>query len=78
MDNLFLRVLRARPEISPDLYLSLFGIKNPHRLIRFMSDQGTLADCASVALSLPAWPFLAEIPNFMAGRAYKIVGGRSE
>jgi lycopene beta-cyclase len=77
MDNLFLRVLRARPEISPDLYLSLFGIKNPHRLIRFMSDQATLADCASVALSLPAWPFLAEIPNFMAGRAYKIAGGRS-
>jgi lycopene beta-cyclase len=77
MDNLFLRVLRARPEISPDLYLSLFGIKNPHRLIRFMSDQATLADCASVALSLPAWPFLAEIPNCMAGRAYKIAGGRS-
>ena len=77
MDNLFLRVLRARPEISPDLYLSLFGIKNPHRLIRFMSDQGTLADCASVALSLPAWPFLTEIPNCMAGRAYKIAGGRS-
>ena len=77
MDNLFLRVLRARPEISPDLYLSLFGIKNPNRLIRFMSDQATLADCASVALSLPAWPFLAEIPNCMAGRAYKIAESSS-
>lgn len=77
MDNLFLRVLRARPEISPDLYLSLFGVKNPHRLIRFMSDQATLVDCASIALSLPAWPFLAEITNSMAGRAFKTVGGQS-
>ncbi len=77
MDHLFLRVLRARPEISPDLYLSLFGIKNPHRLIRFMSDQATLADCASVAFSLPAWPFLAEIPDFIVRRTYKRAGGKS-
>jgi lycopene beta-cyclase len=77
MDNLFLRVLRARPEKSPNLYLSLFEIPNPHRLIRFMSDQATLADCTSVALSLPAWPFLAEIPNLILQRKYKIAGGRS-
>jgi lycopene beta-cyclase len=77
MDNLFLRVLRSRPELSPNLYLSLFGVKNPHSLIRFMSDQSTLADCASVALSLPAWPFIAEIPNFLLGRSYKIAGGLS-
>ncbi len=77
MDHLFLRVLRARPENSADLYLSLFGIPNPHRLIRFMSDQATPADCASVAFSLPTWPFLAEIPNFISRRKYKIAGGRS-
>lgn len=77
MDHLFLRVLRARPEISPELYLSLFGIKNPHRLIRFMSDRASLADCASVAASLPAWPFLAEIPDFIARRPYKKLGGQS-
>lgn len=77
MDDLFLRVLRARPEIAPDLYLSLFKMKNPYRLIRFMSDQATLADSASVAFSLPAWPFLAEIPDFMAGRAHKRPRGQS-
>jgi lycopene beta-cyclase len=77
MDHLFLRVLRARPENSADLYLSLFGIPNPHRLIRFMSDQATPADCASVAFSLPTWPFLAEIPNFISRRKYKNAGGRS-
>lgn len=75
MDDLFLRVLRARPELSPHLYLSLFEIKNGPGLIRFMSDKPSLADCASIALSLPAWPFLAEIPDFMLGRSCKNSGG---
>ena len=77
MDKLFLRVLRARPELSPSLYLSLFGVKTTHGLIRFMSDQATPVDCASVVFSLPAWPFLAEIPNFISRRKYKTAGGRS-
>ena len=77
MDKLFLRVLRARPELSPSLYLSLFGVKTTHGLIRFMSDQATPVYCALVVFSLPAWPFLAEIPNFISRRKYKTAGGRS-
>lgn len=77
MDGLFLRVLRARPEIAPDLFLALFAMKNPAGVTRFMSDCATLADCAAIILALPALPFLREIPAGFAGRPSTISGGRS-
>lgn len=77
MDWLFLRVLRARPEIAPDLFLALFAMKNPARVIRFMSDCAKLSDCAAIILALPAWPFLREIPSGLTARIVAPVGGRS-
>ena len=77
MDGLFLRVLRARPELAPDLFLALFAMRNPARIVRFMSDCATFSDCATIALALPAWPFLREIPGGLAGRALAPAGGRS-
>ncbi len=77
MDTLFLRVLHARPEIASDLFLALFAMKNPGRIVRFMSDCATFADCVAIALALPAWPFLREIPGGLAARPLAPAGGRS-
>jgi len=67
MDRLFLRVLRAEPEGAPTLFLKLFSMKNPGRVVRFMSDRATLTDCVAIILALPARPFLREIVHgFMA------------
>ncbi len=77
MDWLFLHVLRARPEIAPDLFLALFSSKNPDTVIRFMSDCAKLTDCATIILALPPWPFLREIPSGLATRFLAALGGRS-
>jgi lycopene beta-cyclase len=58
MDNLFLNVLRARPDLAPRLFLDLFEKVEPARLIRFLSDTGSFADHAAVAAALPTGPFL--------------------
>jgi len=63
MDRLFLSVLRARPAEAPLMFLSLFEKVHPSRLIRFLSDGGSLLDYAIVASSLPVRFFLAEIPD---------------
>lgn len=62
MDQLFLSVLRARPETGPAMFFSLFDKVDPARIIRFLSDCGTLLDYAVVARALPVLPFLQEIP----------------
>lgn len=61
MDYLFLRVLRAHPEMAPDLFLSLFSKVDPVRMARFMNDQGRFSDVAAIIASLPSMPFLQEI-----------------
>jgi lycopene beta-cyclase len=63
MDALFLRVLRAHPERAPELFLALFAIQDPRRIIRFMSDHAAMADYAAIVLALPPWLFLREIPQ---------------
>lgn len=63
MDALFLRVLRAHPERAPELFLALFALQDPRRIIRFMSDHAVMADYAAIVLALPAWLFLREIPR---------------
>lgn len=61
MDDLFLRVLRARPGLAPELFLSLFGRVDPARMARFMSDRGRLTDYAAIIAALPSAPFLREL-----------------
>ena len=65
MDSLFLRVLSSKPELAPDLFLSLFAKVQPARVARFMNDRGTLSDCAAIIGSLPPGPFLLELAAAM-------------
>lgn len=65
MDALFLRVLRAHPERAPELFLALFALQDPRRIIRFMSDHALMADYAAIVLVLPPWLFLREIPRLL-------------
>ena len=58
MDALFLNVIRSHPQAAPDMFLALFDRVAAPRLVRFLSDQGTLADCAAIASALPPAPFL--------------------
>lgn len=63
LDHLFVSVLRSRPELGPDLFLSLFEKTDTGRLIRFLSDCGSLLDYAAIASALPVVPFIREIPR---------------
>jgi lycopene beta-cyclase len=62
MDRLFLCVLRTQPAAAPEMFLSMFQNVRADRIIRFLSDQGTLRDYVAVASALPLVPFLKEIP----------------
>jgi lycopene beta-cyclase len=63
MDHLLLAVIRARPDMAPSLFLSLFEKADTARIIRFLSDRGTLADHAAIVWALPAIPFLRQVPG---------------
>jgi lycopene beta-cyclase len=61
MDALFLKVISSNPQQAPKLFLSLYGGVPTKRLIRFMSDQASLADRIAVMASLPVKPFLSTL-----------------
>ncbi len=61
MDQLFLRVVRNHPERAAELFLNVFGMNDPLRVIRFLTDTGSLADCTAVIAALPTGQFLREI-----------------
>lgn len=65
MDALFLRVLRAQPGRAPELFLTLFGLRDPRHIIRFMSDRAGPTDIAAIVSALPTWMFLREIPGLL-------------
>jgi lycopene beta-cyclase len=69
MDRLFLRVLRAHPARGPDLFLRMFGNAGADRVIRFLSDRGSLADCAVIGRHLPTGLFLGEVARGVFGPA---------
>ena len=66
MDALFLRVLRARPELAPRLFDALAQRLPPAALVRFLSDEARAVDVARVIAALPKAPFLRELvaPSF--------------
>jgi len=66
MDRLFLRVVRDHPDRAPDLFTRMFGNADPARVIRFLSDRGTVADCAVIGSTLPLQLFLGEMLKSMA------------
>jgi lycopene beta-cyclase len=61
MDLLFLRVVRHHPDRAADLFLSIFGVTDPARIIRFLTDTGSLADHSAVIAALPTGQFLREL-----------------
>ncbi|CAM3641059.1 lycopene cyclase family protein [Polynucleobacter arcticus] len=61
MDDIFLNVIRNNPELGPSLFMALFSRVDCKRVVRFLSDQGSLLDYLSVVKALPATPFLKEI-----------------
>lgn len=73
MDTLFLRVIRTHPQIAPKLFLTLFAKVDSKRLIRFLSDEGTFADFASIISALPVRPFLSELPRAFMSKLVKEV-----
>ncbi len=58
MDTLFLDVLLQEPACTPKLFNSLYDNAPVDALIRFMSDQSSLADKLNIIRSLPPGPFL--------------------
>lgn len=61
MDRLFLRVIRGHPGRAPELFARMFGNTDPARVIRFLSDRGSLMDCALIGATLPLPLFLGEM-----------------
>jgi len=61
MDQLFLRVVRNDPERAAELFLSIFGMQNPMRIIRFLTDSCYPRDYVAVIAALPTGLFLREM-----------------
>jgi lycopene beta-cyclase len=78
LDYLFVSVLRSCPKAAPSLFLGLFEKADTPRMIRFLSDAGTLADCAAVAAALPAGLFIGEIPRAVRRKFDDLAGQRSQ
>jgi len=69
MDQLFLRVVRNHPERAAELFLSIFGMKDPMRVIRFLTDSCSIVDYAAVIASLPTGEFVREMWSGMRSRS---------
>lgn len=61
MDNLFLSLLRHRPETAATLFMAMFKRADPAVLIRFLSDRASMRDALGIISSLPAYPFIRQI-----------------
>ena len=61
MDRLFLRVLLRNPERGPELFVRLFGLRDPRSVMRFMHDEATMLDYLKIMCALPKRLFLAEL-----------------
>lgn len=63
MDRIFLQAVRAHPERTADYFMAMARGVAPRRLLRFLTDRATAGDLASIILSLPLLPFLAQLPD---------------
>ncbi len=61
VDQLFLRVLRSQPELSPHLFMQMGKRLSAKTLVRFLSDECRVADFARVASVLPTAPFVRQL-----------------
>lgn len=74
MDSIFLGVLADRPASGPGLLLQLFSRAPTERVIRFLSDEGSVRDSLSIVSSLPPWPFLRQAAAQLSGRSRRAIG----
>jgi lycopene beta-cyclase len=58
MDQLFLKVLRLQPQLTPTLFQQLLGQADTERFIRFMTDKSNFFDYLNIISSLPKTPFV--------------------
>jgi lycopene beta-cyclase len=58
MDQLFLKVLRRQPQLTPTLFQQLLGQSDTERFIRFMNDEAHFFDYLNIVSSLPKTPFI--------------------
>lgn len=58
MDALFLELVRARPDLAPDLFVALFSASDTQSVIRFLSDRAMPQDYLRVVASLLPGPLL--------------------
>jgi lycopene beta-cyclase len=58
MDRLFLEILNTRPKLGPSLFQALSLRVAPAVLVRFLSDEASVLDCARVMRALPAPLFI--------------------
>ncbi|EDP60153.1 lycopene cyclase family protein [Vibrio sp. AND4] len=58
LDNVFLRVLRYRPDIAPELFSRMAQGTSPEQFSRFMTESATISDIARVINAMPKRLFL--------------------
>ena len=58
MDELFLKVLRFRPDMGPRMFERMMSATDPSVFVRFMSDSANWGDRLQVVRSLPTVPFI--------------------
>lgn len=63
MDNLFLKVLKQHPNRGSEIFCKMFENAPIERIIRFLSDKGTIIDNLSIIRSVPSWPFIKCLVN---------------
>ena len=61
MDHLFLKVIGSRPELAPELFLSIFKKADGASVIRFLTGQGSPQDCLRIVAALPARHFIRQL-----------------
>jgi lycopene beta-cyclase len=68
MDRVFLAFLENHPEAAPKVFFNLFKRVPADRLVRFLSDQATPIDVATVVRAMPKAPFLRHAGNVILER----------
>jgi lycopene beta-cyclase len=66
LDRVFLSFLETYPDRTPDVFFNLSRRVPANRLIRFLSDQATAVDVASVVMSMPKATFFQQAVQLLA------------
>ena len=60
LDNIFLNVLKNRPDLMPKIFLNMF--KAPSKtVIKFLSNKSNIFEDLGIILKMPKWIFIKNI-----------------